>query len=163
SLGFGPAAEEAGRAFARDLTGETSKKGFAVVGATPEARSGARTGTLDEARALAAVSPNVLATAGFAPDQANATLSDVAKRLGWARARGTFARRTAPGREEQPLLPTRVHLLFRGLPPLYACINRNCTSRRQATAETLLGRLYTEARTQCECGGRVYELLTHRD
>jgi hypothetical protein len=227
SLGTGAEAEAAGRAFARDLTGETAKRTFSVVRGTREARRGARPSTRDEASALAAVSPNVLAAAALSPDNANTTLDAVAKRLGWvpppllsstdslaARqhvcraltgfgplellierasgnatdftelagalfpdadpveaeratdgllALGTFARRTEPAREEQPLLPTRVHLLFRGLPPLYACINSTCSARRTTGAETLLGRLYTEPRTQCECGGRVFELLTHRD
>ena len=227
SLGTGTEAEAAGRAFARDLTGESTERAFAIVRGTREARSGARPGTRDEARALAAVSPNVLAAAGLAPTEANTALAEAAKRLGWtpppaisgteslaarqhvcrsltgfgplellieqasgnatdfaelARALfpdsegteaeratdgllalGTFARRTEPAREEQPLLPTRVHLLFRGLPPLYACINSNCIARRTSLGEMLLGRLYTEPRTQCECGGRVFELLTHRD
>jgi len=227
SLGSGPEAERAGREFARDLTGETNKKSFAIVRGTRESRSGARPGTCDEARALADVSPNILAAAALTPAEADETLADVAKRLGWtppptiaakgdlvvrqvicraltgfgplelllehasgnatefaelARvlfpdsgpaeaeratdgllALGTFARRTEPKREEQPLLPTRVHLLFRGLPPLYACINASCTARRETLNTPLLGRLYTEARTQCECGARVFELLTHRD
>jgi ATP-dependent helicase YprA (DUF1998 family) len=227
SLDSGTKAEAAGRAFARDLTGEASNRSFAVVRGTREARSGARPGTRDEARSLAAVSPNVLAAAALAPAEADATLAAVAKHLGWtppppiaakgelaarqqvcraltgfgplellleqasgnatdfaelARAifpesdlaeaeraidgllaLGTFARRTEEGREEQPLLPTRVHLLFRGLPPLYACINASCSARRNTPGTPLLGRLYTEPRTQCECGGRVFELLTHRD
>jgi ATP-dependent helicase YprA (DUF1998 family) len=79
-------------------------------------------------------------------------------------ALGTFARRTEPGREEQPLLPTRVHLLFRGLPPLYVCVNSECSKRRhKPSVSALAGRLFTEPRTHCDCGGRVYELLTHRD
>jgi len=78
-------------------------------------------------------------------------------------ALGTFARRCEPGREEQPLLPTRVHLLFRGLPSLHACINPKCTARRHTSSTPLIGRLYTEPRTHCTCGGRVFELLTHRD
>lgn len=227
SLGAGPEAEKAGREFAKDLTGEATERGFAVVRGTPEARTGARLGTPDEARVLAALSPSILAAAEFAPAEVDSTLSEVAKHLGWesppslvesgslaarqfvcrslsgfgplemlikrasgnatdfaelARslfqdceqveaekaadgllALGTFARRTEPGREEQPLLPTRVHLLFRGLPPLYACINESCSARRNATSESLLGRLYTETRTQCECGSRVFEVLTHRD
>lgn len=227
SLGTGTAAEEAGREFARDLTGESNKKSFAIVRGTREERAGARPGTRDEAAALADVSPTVLAAAGFAPADANAALADVASRLGWGApptidgtsdlptrqhvcrsltgfgplelllerasgnatdfaelatvlfphservqaeratdgllALGTFARRTEPGREEQPLLPTRVHLLFRGLPPLYACINPICSARRHAIGESLLGRLYTEPKTQCACGGRVFEILTHRD
>jgi ATP-dependent helicase YprA (DUF1998 family) len=78
-------------------------------------------------------------------------------------ALGTFSRRSEPGRDEQPLLPTRVHLLFRGLPSQYACINSKCDKRRDTRAESLLGRIYTEPRTLCGCGGRVFELLTHRD
>jgi Lhr-like helicase len=227
SLGTGALAEKAGREFARDLTGETSKKGFAIVRGTREARTGARPGTREEASALSAVSPTVLAAAVFSPGDANATLAEVASRLGWIGppaitgkdsletrqnicrslagfgpleflleqasgnatdfavlaqamfpdseraeaeratdgllALGTFARRTETGREEQPLLPTRVHLLFRGLPPLYACVNSDCTVRRTNSGATLLGRLYTEPSTQCECGGRVFEILTHRD
>ncbi len=227
SLGTNPAAEKAVREFARDLTGETNKRDFAIIRGTREARSGARTGTRDEANALAAVNPNVLAASGFAPGEANTVLADVAKHLGWITptpivnrndiatrkyvcqsltgfgplellieqasgnacefstlsqtlfpesdhveakratdgllALGTFARRPEQGREEQPLLPTRVHLLFRGLPPLYACINSSCSARRYSPGETLLGRLYAEPHTQCECGGRVFELLTHRD
>lgn len=77
---------------------------------------------------------------------------------------GCFSRRTEPGRSEQPLLPTRVHLMFRGLPSLFVCINSTCSARRSRPGdEGLLGRLYTEPRTHCDCGARVFELLTHRD
>src|SRR6266566_1788392 len=67
---------------------------------------------------------------------------------------------------ERALLPTRVHLFFRGLPSLYACINPRCDQRRYHPGdELLLGRLYTEPRTHCTCTiqARVYELYTHRD
>jgi len=67
---------------------------------------------------------------------------------------------------ERVLLPTRVHLFFRGLPSLFACVNRRCEVRRhQPGEELLLGRLYTEPRTHCACSvhARVYELFTHRD
>src|SRR5712692_2407676 len=30
----------------------------------------------------------------------------------------------------RPLLPVRAHLFFRGLPPLYACVNPQCSARR---------------------------------
>jgi ATP-dependent helicase YprA (DUF1998 family) len=227
SLGDGPDAVAAGKAFARDLTGETAKKSFEIVRGTREARSGSRTGTSAEARALASVSPNTLAAAAIAPSEADVVLTKLAKELSWSPipkitekgelaarqqvcrsltgfgplellleqasgnatdfaelalalfpksevaeaeratdgllALGTFARRVEPGREEQPLLPTRVHLLFRGLPPLHACINANCTVRRNTPGTPLLGRLYTESHTQCDCGARVFELLTHRD
>ncbi len=76
-------------------------------------------------------------------------------------ALSTFARRKEDGRV---LVPTRLHLFFRGLPAIYACINPKCTERLDEDREQyLLGRLYTEPLTQCKCGGRVYELLTHRD
>src|SRR5262249_3763412 len=58
-------------------------------------------------------------------------------------ALGTFARRTEPGREDQPLLPTRVHLLFRGLPPLYVCISHECSARREGSSNALAGKMYT--------------------
>ncbi len=65
-----------------------------------------------------------------------------------------------------PLLSTRVHLFFRGVPTLYACINPECDQRRYRPGEKLLlGRLYTEPRTHCTCKAqaRVYEVYTHRD
>lgn len=74
-------------------------------------------------------------------------------------ALGTYAHN---GR--RPLLQTRVHLLFRGLPSLWACVNERCPARRSGADDpALLGRLYTEPRTHCDCGARVYELLAHRD
>lgn len=78
-------------------------------------------------------------------------------------ALGTFARRTEPNREEQPLLPTRVHTLYRGVPAIYACIDSDCEYRRDDTENNLLGRMYVEPRTHCGCGARVYEIYTHRD
>lgn len=73
----------------------------------------------------------------------------------------TYARR-ADGRV---VLPTRVHMLFRGLPGLYACIDPNCSERRTATAGAITGRLHTDPRVTCDCKkqARVFELLTHRD
>jgi len=79
-------------------------------------------------------------------------------------ALGSFARRYEAGRHEQPLLPTRVHMLFRGLPSIHACINAGCTERPvHPRQKALLGKLYTEPRTHCGCGARVYEIYTHRD
>ncbi|WP_129777091.1 DEAD/DEAH box helicase [Peristeroidobacter soli] len=75
-------------------------------------------------------------------------------------AAAAFAQRIA---DEKILLPSRVHMLFRGLEGVFACINSDCTQRVDTSKPTRLGRLYAEPRLQCECGGRVYELLTHRD
>ena len=79
-------------------------------------------------------------------------------------ALATFAKRLSDGRV---LLPTRLHLLFRGLPGLFACCNSNCCNRRASGSRTasLLGRLYTQSSYICDCReqARVYELLTHRE
>ncbi len=76
----------------------------------------------------------------------------------------TFAQRKKDGRM---LLPTRMHLFYRGLPALYGCTNRQCDCRldNEPKDNYLLGRLYTVPKDHCECsaGARVYELLTHRD
>lgn len=64
----------------------------------------------------------------------------------------------------RPLVPVRAHLLFRGLPSLFACINPTCGFRRVKEAgPAALGKLHTSPRIQCECGARVFELLAHRD
>lgn len=62
------------------------------------------------------------------------------------------------------LLPARLHLFMRGIAGMYACVNPGCTNRRSSDADTtLLGRLYAEPRITCDCGCRVFEILTHRD
>jgi ATP-dependent helicase YprA (DUF1998 family) len=62
------------------------------------------------------------------------------------------------------LLPSRIHMIYKGLPKLYICINPNCTARRAKEDNIkLLGKMYTEPRFQCECGARVFELLTDRN
>src|SRR5690606_3792558 len=53
----------------------------------------------------------------------------------------------------------RVHIFFRGLSGIYTCMNPNCTSN---TDSDLLGKLFEDNHTTCECGGRVYEVVTHR-
>lgn len=75
-------------------------------------------------------------------------------------ALATFARRRHDGRV---LLPTRLHMFFRGLPGLFACINPECDHARERHPRRILGRLHTHARERCQCGGRVYELKTHRE
>jgi len=80
-------------------------------------------------------------------------------------AMGTFARRAF---DDRVFLPSRLHLFYRGLPGLYACINRRCEARRAPAREGrpfLLGALHTEPRVECGCTpkARVFEVLTHRD
>jgi ATP-dependent helicase YprA (DUF1998 family) len=75
-------------------------------------------------------------------------------------ALATFARRAI---DHRVLLPTRLHMFFRGLPGLFACCNPKCDQVRHTHERPILGRLYTQQRDHCECGSRVYELLTHRE
>jgi hypothetical protein len=75
-------------------------------------------------------------------------------------ALATFAKRQS---DQRVLLPTRLHMFFRGLPGLFACSNLGCDRARQRHAEPVVGRLYTQLHDQCACGGRVFELLTHRE
>lgn len=63
---------------------------------------------------------------------------------------------------EQIFLPVRSHLFFRGLSGIYACVNSECSERR-SSGPFILGKLYPTPRWRCDCGSRVYELMTHRD
>lgn len=62
-----------------------------------------------------------------------------------------------------PLLPARVHMLFRGLPGLWACANPQCINIAEAERGGPTGALYAEARQSCSCGAQVYELHSCRD
>lgn len=75
-------------------------------------------------------------------------------------AAAAFARRASDGKV---LLPSRAHLLFRGLEGIFACTNPDCSERRVSSQSSVLGRLYASPRQFCACGGKVFELLTHRD
>ncbi|MET8429730.1 DEAD/DEAH box helicase [Nocardia sp. NPDC004860] len=75
---------------------------------------------------------------------------------------GAFARRPQPGREQQPILPSRIHMMYRAAPPLFGCINSDCTAVPGTQIHQLLGQIYESPRVQCDCGGRVYEILSHK-
>jgi len=62
----------------------------------------------------------------------------------------------------EPLLPTRLHLFFRGLPEHYVCSSNICDSRRHKEGN-FLGKIYLESRFLCECGCRTFRLETCRD
>lgn len=75
----------------------------------------------------------------------------------------SLAKRAVDGRV---LMPTRLHLFYRGLPGLYACISSVCSNRLNANKEpSILGAFHTKPRLTCGCheNGRVYEFFTHRD
>lgn len=63
--------------------------------------------------------------------------------------------------KNRPFCPIRSHLFFRGLPGLFACTNVEC-GNSGAPGPRLLGTLSPSETLRCECGSRVYELLTHR-
>ncbi len=68
-----------------------------------------------------------------------------------------------PFADGPPLLPARVHMLFRGLPGLWACTNPQCSKISEADRGGPTGALYAEARQSCDCGAQVYELHSCRD
>ncbi len=71
----------------------------------------------------------------------------------------SFAKQEGTGKVFSPV---RSHLFFRGLSGIYACINPECDSR-QGSKPSVLGKLYSSPRLKCDCGSRIYEVLTHRD
>jgi ATP-dependent helicase YprA (DUF1998 family) len=87
--------------------------------------------------------------------------SDAAPAVAALLALATYARRQS---DQRVLLPTRLHMFFRGLPGLFACSDAACKhARATASPARQLGRLHTHLRDACQCGARVYELLTHRE
>ncbi len=71
----------------------------------------------------------------------------------------SFAKEKDTGRVYAPV---RSHLFFRGLPGIYACINPNCNSG-DTGRKGIMGKIHSSPKLTCECGSRVYEVLTHRD
>ena len=63
----------------------------------------------------------------------------------------------------QVYLPIRLHMMFRGLPGLFGCINPDCKDKEDVEGKPLFGKLFTYPALKCGCGGRVFEILTHRD
>jgi len=79
-------------------------------------------------------------------------------------AAGSYAR---PGgvedKESPPVLPTRMHMVFRGIPGLWACVRPDCPAVDEPfRGRRPCGKLYSEPRLWCECGARVLEVFTCR-
>ncbi len=73
---------------------------------------------------------------------------------------GTLARQSA---SDASLIPTRIHMIFRGLAGIYACIDPRCSVRQERPGqEAPLGRLFAAPRTLCDCGARVFEMASCR-
>lgn len=60
------------------------------------------------------------------------------------------------------VLPSRVHLFYRGLLPQFVCLSSNCASRRATEGTPFLGQIFNGPRERCTCGARAFELYTHR-
>lgn len=100
-------------------------------------------------RALSAIAGEIFPGAEFA----ERSLESLLALMSFARERGT----------DKVFAPVRSHLFFRGLPGLFACVNPRCSHRVQNNKPGVLGQLFSTPQLRCECGARVYELLTHRD
>jgi hypothetical protein len=68
--------------------------------------------------------------------------------------------------DELPLVPVRLHLLFRSIEGVYACINPECPDCCQDPSSdqpTMYGRLYLNSKSECEsCSAPVLELTSCR-
>lgn len=76
-------------------------------------------------------------------------------------AAGAAVRPESAG-EVPPLLPSRVHLMFRGIPGVWACSDTACDADPHIAGSAVVGCLYFEPRIWCSCGARVLELMTCR-
>lgn len=60
------------------------------------------------------------------------------------------------------LFPSRIHMFFRGLKGVYACINPKCSNSNTYDGVTI-GKVYLDShKDTCDCGGKIYELINHR-
>lgn len=60
------------------------------------------------------------------------------------------------------IFPARIHLFFRGLNGIYACLNPDCSHKHEGDGITL-GSLFVNNRAQCPyCHSKVYELVNDR-
>lgn len=78
-------------------------------------------------------------------------------------AAGVIARKDSSKNSDlPPLLPSRVHLMFKGLPGLWACLNPNCSGVPKSKNRPC-GKLFSEPKIWCDsCHSRVVELLSCR-
>lgn len=58
-----------------------------------------------------------------------------------------------------PMLPSRAHLFVRTIPGGWVCTNPNCDRLSETDDDRNVGRFYAEPRFECDCGGRVLQLL----
>ena len=96
------------------------------------------------------------------PDQTDAGLKERA--TAGLLAAGSYARATETP-DTPPILSMRMHVFFRGVPGLWACLNPDCPEiETRYRGERPIGKLYTDPRPWCsdDCGARVLELFSCR-
>ena len=79
-------------------------------------------------------------------------------------AAGSFARASALP-DTPPLISVRMHIFFRGVYGIWACMDPDCPKAPPPASETTprpVGKLYMDPRPWCECGARVLELFSCR-
>ncbi|MBO8463098.1 MAG: DEAD/DEAH box helicase [Firmicutes bacterium] len=68
----------------------------------------------------------------------------------------------AKSKDGQVLFPSRLHMMFRGIQGIFACINPDCTEKNH-NSKLGLGKVYIgKYEDTCKCGGKIYELLNDR-
>jgi ATP-dependent helicase YprA (DUF1998 family) len=80
-------------------------------------------------------------------------------------ALGTMAR---PTPSEPGLLPTRIHMMFRGFEGMYACLDPSCAHGEGPPPSkpntSGLGKIYHQPRLRCDvCSARVFEVMSCRE
>lgn len=69
----------------------------------------------------------------------------------------------AKNKENSVLFPARLHMMFRGLPGIFACSNPHCTEEQHKEDGISIGKIYFgDIKDTCKCGGKVYELVNDR-
>jgi len=64
--------------------------------------------------------------------------------------------------DDASLLPCRVHAFYRGLPGLWACMDRDCAELKPNEKAGPIGRLYGQPLDRCGCGSPVLPYFTCR-
>lgn len=77
-------------------------------------------------------------------------------------AAATRARQVPSDKDSAPLLSSRLHLMFRMMQGLWACLDPNCPYIDERERPRPVGRLYSYPRVTCECGARVLEVFVCR-
>jgi len=68
----------------------------------------------------------------------------------------------AAKRDGRVLLAARVHMFFRGVQGIYVCLNSHCTVQPNEIETPTFGKMHNSFRLTCECGARIYEVVTHK-